>query len=123
MQKLVEKGDRLLRKILIKAAQGHRVRCITCSTVAPAEQLQVGHWIGRSKLAVRFDEKNVSLQCQQCNYWHSGKPKEFEAILRRTHGDEAIDELVERSNRRLEPGELETIIQNLEERWKELSKR
>lgn len=114
--KLVAKGDRLLRKLLIKAAQGHRVRCVTCSHVAPAEQLQVGHWIGRSKLSVRFDVNNVSLQCQNCNYWHSGRPKEFEAILRRTHGDQAVDDLVAKSNRRMEPGELETIVEEMEQK-------
>jgi hypothetical protein len=118
---LVAKGDRLLRKLLLRVAGDHYVRCITCSLVAPAKHLQVGHWIGRSKLATRYDLKNVSLQCQDCNYWHSGRPKEFEAALRKMWGDEEIDQMLVRSNERLELGELEQLINTLEWKLKERS--
>ena len=118
---LVVKGDKVLRKLLLKVAGDHYVRCITCSHIAPAKHLQVGHWIGRSKLATRYDLKNVSLQCQTCNYWHSGRPKEFEQALRKMWGDEEIDQMLERSNQRLEIGELEQTINSLEWKLKERS--
>lgn len=123
VQDLVAKGDRLTRKILLRLAEGERVKCVTCSHVAPAAELQVGHFIGRSRLSTRFDEKNVSLQCVQCNYFGSGKPVEYEALLRRTWGDETVDDLIQRSKRSLDAGELEEIIQDLEKRWQGLTKR
>lgn len=43
-------------------------RCITCGRIKEILYMDAGHFIkAGSSLAVRFDEKNVNLQCKYCN--------------------------------------------------------
>lgn len=41
-------------------------RCISCGMVKPYEQMDCGHFIGRTHMATRFDEKNCNGECKSC---------------------------------------------------------
>lgn len=53
-------------------------RCYTCGKVGV---LQCGHFISRSYLATRWDERNCRPQCVGCNIYGNGKPFDFEENL------------------------------------------
>lgn len=41
-------------------------KCISCGMVKPYEQMDCGHFIGRTHMATRFDEKNCNGECKSC---------------------------------------------------------
>lgn len=42
-------------------------RCISCGDVKPFEQMDCGHFIGRTCMALRWNEQNCSGECRFCN--------------------------------------------------------
>lgn len=42
-------------------------RCISCGDVKDFEQMDCGHFIGRSCMALRWNEQNCSGECRFCN--------------------------------------------------------
>lgn len=65
--------------------------CYTCDK--PSSKLQCGHFIPRSYLATRWDERNTRPQCVGCNIWGRGQLLEFEERLIEELGREVVDEL------------------------------
>ena len=48
-------------------AFGHRAfRCISCGQVKPFDQMDCGHFVGRTHMATRFDEDNCHGECRNC---------------------------------------------------------
>lgn len=48
-------------------AFGYRAfRCISCGQVKPFDQMDCGHFIGRTHMATRFDEENCHGECRNC---------------------------------------------------------
>ena len=41
-------------------------RCISCGQIKPYEQMDCGHFIGRTHMATRFDEANCWGECRNC---------------------------------------------------------
>lgn len=56
--------------------QGYCI-CYTCNAKKFWKQIQNGHFISRTYLATRFDERNTRTQCVGCNMFGNGKPVEF----------------------------------------------
>jgi hypothetical protein len=55
-----------------------------------------GHYVLRGELVVRFDERNVNLQCNyHCNRMKSGNPRPYRLALMDKYGTEVPDELTE----------------------------
>lgn len=48
------------------------VKCFTCDTKKHWTLLQCGHFIGRSHLRLRWDERNTKPQCIHCNEMKNG---------------------------------------------------
>lgn len=46
-------------------------RCISCGDVKPFEQMDCGHFVGRTCMALRWDERNCHGECKFCNRMNS----------------------------------------------------
>ena len=68
-KKLVTKLDRLCRQILLIRDQYLKgfFKCISRGRILPINRAQVGHFISRRYESVRWDFRNISLQCSSCN--------------------------------------------------------
>lgn len=55
--------------------------------------MQAGHYISRSSLALRFDERNVNCQCMPCNVWKHGAMDVYALKLQAKYGDNILAEL------------------------------
>lgn len=49
------------------------VKCVTCGKVMHWKQVDCGHFVSRAKLNTRWDERNASGQCKQCNGFAGGQ--------------------------------------------------
>lgn len=89
-----------------------RATCFTCGVVKPWKELHAGHFQSRSKLATRFDEVNVQVQCPRCNLWNQGEQYQFAINLDSTYGAGTAERVVAASNqtRRITKGEYEDLI-------------
>lgn len=46
-------------------------RCVSCGQVKPFEQMDCGHYISRTNMALRWDEQNCNGECKFCNRFDS----------------------------------------------------
>jgi hypothetical protein len=53
------------------------VKCYTCDVSLPVEMMQNGHYIPRSHMFLRFDERNCRPQCPPCNQMKHGNMAEY----------------------------------------------
>lgn len=71
-------------------------RCCTCSAVKSWIRMDAGHFKGRGiggGSGAYFDERNIHLQCKQCNGFKQGAYPEYEQFLVDKYGPGIIDEL------------------------------
>ena len=80
--------------IRLKAAdfQGY-AKCVTCDEWKLVAKLQAGHFIPGRMNAIIFEERCVHPQCYMCNIRLKGNPRKYDAFMKRTYGQEVIDEL------------------------------
>jgi hypothetical protein len=92
-KRLVKKLDALCRKILLKrdALHGDCFRCISCKKLLPIVSGNVGHFISRQCKRVRWDLRNIHLQCVHCNKWKSGNYGEYRRALLERYGEAVVD--------------------------------
>lgn len=78
------------------ADEGGTVQCVTCQKLMfwKNDGAQAGHFVKRQHRAVRWDERNVNVQCIRCNKWLNGNEAEHGAYVIRTHGLEVHEELL-----------------------------
>lgn len=72
--------------------------CCTCNRKYNLKELQCGHFIPRSKHAIKYDERNNHAQCYGCNIMKKGNTVEYYEFMKKTHGQEVIDWLREHQN-------------------------
>lgn len=60
--------------------------CFTCGNKKPWKFQQNGHYISRSCLALRWDERNCNCQCAACNIFKNGNMPEYAVRLMKKHG-------------------------------------
>ena len=91
-KRLIEKLDKLCRQILLirDARHDHHFQCVSCRRLLPLDTAQVGHFIPRKHFAVRWDLRNINLQCPHCNKWLSGNLVEYRKALIEMHGVEEV---------------------------------
>ncbi len=71
-------------------------KCCTCQAVKSWLYMDAGHFKGRGiggNSGAYFDERNVNLQCKQCNGFGGSMPKEYEEFMLEKYGQEIIDEI------------------------------
>ena len=71
-------------------------KCCTCGAVKSWIRMHGGHFISRASAGlsgVYFDERNVNLQCAQCNAFAQGAYAEYQKFMVEKYGQEVIDDL------------------------------
>ena len=84
------------RYIRLKYSKNGLVQCVTCSKWAEIKSMQAGHYISRTYLSLRFDERNVHPQCPSCNVFKKGNLDEYAIWLIGTYGEGILEELNEK---------------------------
>lgn len=87
-------------------------KCFTCKKVGTIETMQAGHYISRSVLSLRWDERNVHCQCMPCNIWKHGALDVYKLNLQAKYGEGILKELAQKKNVliRFTASELEEMI-------------
>lgn len=68
--------------------------CFTCGAVNEWHQFHAGHYIPKSiSLSLRFDERNVNIQCAGCNTFKHGNLTQYALALKRKYGENILEDL------------------------------
>lgn len=70
-----------------------RCRCISCGKIGKWREFDCGHYIPRSNMATRYDERNCNAQCQFCNRSLHGNLDAYRAALVSKYGEGAVERL------------------------------
>lgn len=91
---LKEKADAVfsLYVRLRDCPDGHG-RCISCGCSITPKTCDAGHFIPRTHLATRWDERNVNIQCYNCNRMKDGNLAGYTIGLVEKYGDGIVGEL------------------------------
>lgn len=90
--------------------------CITCGKVAHYKTLQAGHYVSRSNYSVRYDLRNIHVQCFKCNMkfggCKGGNLVQYTKYLLNTYGEKWLKELIADGEKikQWTPEELKTLI-------------
>jgi len=76
------------------ADQGGTVECVTCNQLFFWKDTDCGHFIKRQHRSVRWDERNVGVQCTRCNHYMGGRQDDFSKYIIKTYGYSVYDELM-----------------------------
>lgn len=66
------------------------IHCISCGKRVAWKQADAGHYISRSHMNLRFDEKNINAQCRECNRFKSANIENYKRGLIQKYGQLAI---------------------------------
>lgn len=99
-EKLIRKLDIWFSKYIRLRDVGENgyFRCISCQRVLSYEYMECGHYIPRSNMATRFDEKNCNGQCVTCNRIKLGNSREYRAGMLLKYGGIPVLVLETRKN-------------------------
>lgn len=89
-KRLIRNLDTAFSEVILK-----RDKC--CVLCGKTEHLAAGHLISRACYAVRWDERNVFVQCRGCNLLHEFRPERFTLWFLNRHGLDAYRLLCEDS--------------------------
>lgn len=68
-------------------------QCCTCDKVIFYKDGDAGHFLSRTYLGTRFDERNVNLQCKSCNGFRAGEQYKHGQYVNMMHGEGVAEEL------------------------------
>ena len=99
-------------------------KCISCGKIIHWKDGDAGHYVNRGIMSLRYDEKNVKLQCRHCNRFLEGCGIGYNHGLVEKYGDGVIDYLnVKRFNLcRMGKVEYEALIKHYQGKVNELKK-
>jgi len=93
MKKIKQKSISWLKKeadkVFSRFIRKRDPRCITCH----APTTQAGHYVPRSWLGLRYDERNVNGQCWQCNVAKKGNLDVYTLYLIKKYGKDILERL------------------------------
>jgi len=97
-----KKCDTLYSRVIrLRYAKKGIAKCVTCGKKDHYKKLQAGHYIPRNYLSLRFDDRNVHVQCVGCNMFKSGAMDEYARFMVKTYGSEILDELAVLKNKKV----------------------
>jgi 5-methylcytosine-specific restriction endonuclease McrA len=100
LQELIPVLDRsfsLYRRLCEAEFSCGYLTCVTCGKTLHYKEMDVGHFISRRKLAVRWDVLNTVPQCPECNRLHDGRREVIRAYILSRHGPGVLTQLEERA--------------------------
>ena len=83
--------------------------CCTCGKVGSWCRMDAGHYKGRGiggGSGTYFDERNVHLQCKQCNAFGGGKPKEHEEYILDKYGADVLADIERKHHMPIDMGDM-----------------
>lgn len=95
---------------------GGYVKCYTCRTVKYWQAMEAGHFVGRTCLALRWDEENVRPQCPHCNHG-GGMLDEFREALLAEGVDVARLDSLRHSITKLDVDDLKMLTKEYERKF------
>jgi 5-methylcytosine-specific restriction endonuclease McrA len=97
-------------------------RCISCGKIIHWKDADAGHFCNRAHMSLRYDEKNVNLQCRHCNRFREGEMLGYSEGLVKKYGPEVLDYLkIKKHNTcKLGPFEIELLKKTYKQKLKDL---
>lgn len=93
-QRLEHRLDGILSLyVKIRDSFGSSFRCISCGSLFPLKMGEAGHYVPRVHKSVRFDERNVNLQCLKCNRELLGAIENYRVNLVKKIGEKEVIKL------------------------------
>jgi len=80
------------------ADKNGNVKCYTCESVKPIKEMDNGHFCGRWKKNVRWDERNCRPQCPRCNRFLEQRDV-FAGNLLKELGRKEFEKLIQDGNK------------------------
>lgn len=96
-------------------------RCISCGKVVHWKDADAGHYVNRKHMSLRYDERNVHLQCRSCNRYDEGNMLGYTKALQKKYGERVLDYLQVKKNNtsKLGPYEFELLIKQYQKKLNE----
>lgn len=93
--RLKERLDRIFSEFIRLRDSDERglASCISCGKTVHWKEADCGHFVNRSHMSTRYDEKNCNLQCRSCNRFDEGNNIGYMKGLIKKYGPSVIDEL------------------------------
>jgi hypothetical protein len=104
-----------------KYAKEGKVRCYTCGVTKAWNEIQNGHFVSRSVLALRYSEENCRPQCVGCNVFGGGKVATFGTKLEEELGQGTIARLYKTSQTIVKNYPYQEKIQEYTQKLKDLN--
>lgn len=97
-------------------------RCISCGMVKPYDQMDCGHFVGRTHMATRFDEENCNGECRACNRFSPDHIIYYQRNLEMKIGRDRVELLLARgkATKKYTAWELEILIKHYETEIKKM---
>lgn len=67
--------------------------CVTCGVKGEWKYMDAGHYVPRNWLKLRYDERNVHVQCKGCNVFKKGNMDEYARFMVREYGRGILNKL------------------------------
>lgn len=126
MANLKDKLDRIFSEFirLRDSDNDGYCRCISCNGIHHWKNMDAGHYVNRSIMSLRYDEKNVNAQCRHCNRFLEGNAIGYNHGLIEKYGDSVTSYLnIKRFNLcKMGKVEYETLIKYYKGKVSELKK-
>ena len=127
VSQLKKKADQIVSEYVRRsAADPHTglATCYTCGVQKPWKEQQCGHYISRGANILRYDQRNLRVQCVGCNVFRKGNYPAYAAALVRECGAEIIEQLQWESKelKQWKPTDLQDVIDSYKHKLDELNK-
>jgi len=83
---------------LVAADENGYVKCVTCDSVRPWQEMQGGHFVSRACLATKLMIENIHPQCPGCNGPKRGNLQRYTLYMEDMYGREFVENLLELKN-------------------------
>ena len=101
-------------------------KCISCGAIYfwKGGSMHNGHYVNRSHMSLRYDEKNCNAQCINCNSFDEGNNIGYTRGIIKKYGAEILDilEWKKSQQKKYHPFEYEIMIKEYQQKAKELAK-
>lgn len=127
-KKLIKKLDTVFSKytrLRDSAEYDHKLfKCCSCGQIKEYRLGDAGHFINRRWMALRWDERNVHMQCSSCNRFDEGNSAGYYQFMFKKYGEDVINILLAmKTSYRWTDGELDILIKDYKQKVKELETR
>lgn len=88
------------------------VKCFTCPKVMHWKEAQLGHYVSRKHMSLRFDPRNCHVQGAECNIFRHGALDVYALALQEKYGEGILKELnqIKNQTKQWKAGELQELI-------------